>query len=306
MPIVSIRHRTTYRYRNPVAFGEHRMLLRPLEAFDQRLLAFDLDITPEPSLLRHVHDLTDAHLAVARFQARSAELTIESRSLVDHRPHAPSDADAAQATLDDAPFSYDADEAATLAVSIERRCPDAGEVERWTRRFLRPVGRTRVATLLSEMTHHIRGSFAYEVRPVGPPQRPELTLERQRGSCRDFALLIVEAARSVGLAARFVSGYVYSGSAKSGGASHGHTHAWARIYLPDCGWTDFDPTNGVIGSAGLIRVAVAVDPRTALPLHGSWRGLASDFIGMDVVVDISTENEAVEQPPQFLRVARSS
>jgi transglutaminase-like putative cysteine protease len=109
------------------------------------------------------------------------------------------------------------------------------------------------------MTHAVRAGFTYEVRRPGRRRRPQVTLERRRGSCRDFAVLMIEAARRLGLAARFASGYVYGGSpeagGKSAGASHGHTHAWVRVYLPGCGWTDFDPTNGIVGAAGLIRVA---------------------------------------------------
>ena len=83
------------------------------------------------------------------------------------------------------------------------------------------------------MTQAIRADLTYEIRPHGPAQAPAVTLERGRGSCRDFAVLMIEAARSLGLAARFVSGYVYGGSAKSAAVGgHGHTHAWARIYLP--------------------------------------------------------------------------
>jgi len=185
MPLVSIRHRTTYRYRNPVAFGEHRMRMRPLEAFDQRLLAYELDLSPQPSQLRHLHDLTDAAVAVARFQARAAELTVESRALIDHRPDETTHPDAIETAIGGEPFAYDADEASALATSIRRRCADAGEVEAWTRRFLRPVGRTRLAAVLCDMTHHLRTGFTYEVRPVGPPQTPLVTLARRRGSCRD-------------------------------------------------------------------------------------------------------------------------
>jgi transglutaminase-like putative cysteine protease len=303
MPIVSIRHRTTYRYRNRVAFGEHRMMLRPLEAFDQRLIAYQLDISPEPALLRHLHDVTDASVAVARFEARADTLVVESRAEVDHTPHAPLDLEAVEARLGAAPFAYHEEETPSLAGAIHRRYPDAGEVQAWARRFLRPVGPTRLSTWLSDVTHGLRGSFAYEVRPVGPPQTPAQTLAQGRGSCRDFALLMMEGARSLGLAARFVSGYVYSGSPKASRASGGHTHAWVRVYLPGCGWTDFDPTNGIVGNAGLIRVAVAADPRMALPLHGSWRGLRSDYLGMDVTIDIGAHAAAATQPPSRLRVA---
>jgi transglutaminase-like putative cysteine protease len=307
MPIVSIRHRTSYRYRNPVAFGEHRLMLRPQEGFDQRLLDFELDVSPQPALLRHLHDLTDAGVAIARFEARADALVVESRALVDHRPHAALDLEAADATIDAGAFSYDADEGTALAASIAPRHADGGEVEAWARRFLRPVGRTRLSTLLGQMTHAVRADFDYGVREAGPPQSPEATLQRRHGSCRDFAVLMIEAARRLGLAARFASGYVYGDGQKAGGkaegASHGHTHAWVRVYLPGCGWADFDPTNGIVGGAGLIRVAAAPDPKLTLPLHGAWRGMRADFLGMEVEVDIDVQAAAAAQPPPRLRVA---
>ena len=128
---------------------------------------------------------------------------------------------------------------------------------------------------------------------AGAPQSPAETLELGTGSCRDFAVLMMEAARSLGLAARFVSGYVYSGSSKADHNGGGHTHAWVRVYVPDCGWTDFDPTNGLSGGADLIRTAAVIDPVHATPLYGAWSGLASDYLGMDVEVMIQAETSSV-------------
>ena len=115
-------------------------------------------------------------------------------------------------------------------------------------------------------------------------------------------MLLAEAARSLGLAARFTSGYIYSASGRGERTGGGHTHAWTRVYLPDCGWTDFDPTNGIIGNHDLIRVAEVIDPKAAVPLHGAWSGLKSDFLGMDVEVDVSVGSPT--QPARALRVAQ--
>lgn len=306
MPVVSIRHLTTYRYRRPVAFGEHRMMLRPQEAHDQRLLASQVSIAPEPGLFRQVHDVSGATVGVARFDARADRLAFESVSRIDHRPQHPFELEGEEACLGPEPFAYDAEEVAELSRSIARRHPDPdGAVEAWARSFVRHAGRTRLSALLTDMTHAIRGGFAYGIRLEGAPQTPAETLERRRGSCRDFAVLMMEAARSLGLAARFVSGYVYSSSVKNGRKGGGHTHAWVRVYLPACGWTDFDPTNGIIGNTDLIRVAVVADPRQALPLHGTWAGEAGDYLGMDVEVDISVETRAGRQPASLLRVAQA-
>lgn len=301
MPVVSIRHLTTYRYRIPVAFGEHRVMYRPLESFDQRVLSATLEVGPEPSLLSHVHEVSGAGVAVVRFEARADRLSFESQVTLDHLPRPAFDLEGERSTIGADRFVYDPDEAADLALSIARRHLDDGEVEAWARRFVRRVGRTRLSTVLSDVTQAVRDTFAYSLRLGGPPQTPAATLARGAGTCRDFAVLMVEAARSLGLAARFTSGYVYSGSAKACRTGGGHSHAWARVYLPDCGWTDFDPTNGLVGNQDLVRVAEVIDPRAALPLYGSWSGLKTDFVGMDVEVDVSVA--PAMQPAVFLRVA---
>jgi transglutaminase-like putative cysteine protease len=303
MPVVSILHRTTYRYRNPVAFGEHRVMHRPLESYDQRVISAALKVGPEPALLRHVQDSSGAAVAVARFDTRADRLSFESEVTVEHTPSVAFDLERDRPGLGAERFVYGPDEADDLARCIARRHVDDGEVEAWTRRFLRPVGRTRLSTLLSDMTHAIRADFTYAQRLQGAARAPLETLTERAGSCRDFAVLMIDAARSLGLAARFTSGYIYGGSPKAGRTGGGHTHAWARVYLPDCGWTDFDPTNGIVGNADLIRVAEAVDPRSAIPLHGTWSGLQSDYLGMDVEVDVANADAEAQLAP-LLRVAQ--
>jgi transglutaminase-like putative cysteine protease len=305
MPIVSIRHLTTYRYRNPVAFGEHRMMLRPLESYDQRLLSAELTISPDPSGLHTIQDVFGNCVGVARFDCRSDTICFDSQVRLEHVPQpAFAGLDAEDGHRAALPLAYSPEDLPDLARSMERLHPDPdGAVEAWARRFVRAVGKTSLRALLSDMTHAIRGEFAYGTRLSGAPQSPLETLALRSGSCRDFAMLMMEAVRSLGFAARFVSGYVYSSKAgeRTGG---GHTHAWVRVYLPVCGWVDFDPTNGIVGAADLVRVAIARDPRQAVPLHGTWSGLASDYLGMDVTVDVSIEDAATSQPASALRVAQ--
>jgi transglutaminase-like putative cysteine protease len=305
MPVVSIRHLTAYRYRNPVALGEHRMMLRPLESYDQRLLSAELSITPEPSVLRNLHDVFGNCVSIARFAGRTDRLAVESRMTLEHSPE-PAFADFEdEAHRGGAPFAYAPDDLPDLALSIARAHADpAGELEAWARRFVRRAGPTSLRTLLSDMTHAIHDGFAYATRLSGAPQAPLETLALGTGSCRDFAMLMIEAVRSLGLAARFVSGYVYSSSQKAGRAGGGHTHAWVRVFLPSCGWVEFDPTNGIVGNADLVRVAIARDPRRAMPLHGTWAGLPADYLGMDVEVEVSVEACADTQPAPLQRVAQ--
>src|SRR3989440_11977103 len=113
-----------------------------------------------------------------------------------------------------------------------------------------------------------------------------------KGRWRGFALLMMEAARSLGLAARFVSGYLYVPASDGGRVGGGATHAWLEVYLPGAGWVEFDPTNGIIGNRDLIRVAVVRDPRQAVPLTGTWTGDPSDLIRMDVEVSVNSNGHS--------------
>jgi transglutaminase-like putative cysteine protease len=297
MPLLAVRHVTTYRYRQPVAFGEHRMMLRPREGHDQRLLEARLEIEPEPSELRWVHDVFGNSVAVARFSGRARELRFDSAVRLDHRPLNELDF-AVEDFARSYPFSYGTEEMPDLARSIERHYPDPDRgVDRWARRFLRRGGPTDTLGLLAAMTHAIGRELAYVPRHERGVQEPTRTLRLGSGTCRDFAVLMIEAARSLGLAARFVSGYLYSpGRDGAGHVGGGSTHAWARIYLPGAGWVEFDPTNGIVGNRDLIRVAVARDPAQAVPLHGTWTGFPSDDLGMTVEVSVCSAEPAAAAP----------
>jgi transglutaminase-like putative cysteine protease len=292
---LSLRHTTCYSYRTPVGFGEHRMMFRPREGVDQRVIASRLVIVPEPVELRFTQDVFGNWIGLARFDVQAESLTFDSHVVLEH-----TQSFAAEAANDiirplAARFDgYGEDESADLDGSIRMHFPDPdGELTRWAARFLSRRGSTDVLGALAAMTQAIRADFRYAQRLQGGCQPPLETLRLRRGSCRDFAMLMMEAARSLGLAARFCSGYIYCGDvatsvARSGAARRGggHTHAWVSIYLPSCGWVDFDPTNGIVGNADLVRVAAVRDPRQAAPLTGAYLGAAEDFIGMEVAVDV--------------------
>jgi len=140
--------------------------------------------------------------------------------------------------------------------------------------------------ILRAMTHGIREQFSYNRRAQKGVQTPEETLLTGRGSCRDFAVLMMEAARSLCIAARFVSGYIFVPD-RSGLAGGGATHAWMQAYLPGAGWIDFDPTNSIIGNRNLIRVGVAWTPEHVLPLWGTYTGPAEAFLDMEVAVTVT-------------------
>ena len=135
-------------------------------------------------------------------------------------------------------------------------------------------------------------SFSYSRRTDPGTQLPVQTLALRRGTCRDFALLMIEACRSLGFAARFVTGYIYVPARDIGPTLRGGgaTHAWVQVFLPGAGWVEFDPTNGIVGNRDLIRVGVARDPKQAVPLWGSYDGSASDFESMSVQVNVTTDD----------------
>jgi transglutaminase-like putative cysteine protease len=295
MKLLTVRHVTTYRYNQPVSFGEHRMMLRPRDSYDQRLIEAKLVITPEPASLHWMHDAFGNCVAISRFSGRAAELKFDSTISLDHEPNNPLDFALDDYALD-YPFSYSSEEIPDLSRAIERQYLDRDrDVDRWAHQFLRKQGPTGTRELLAAMTHAIHERFTYVARSEIGTQDPAVTLRLGSGSCRDFALLMMEAVRSLGLAARFVSGYlVPSGridTKRLGGES---THAWLEIYLPGAGWIEYDPTNGLIGNEELIRVAVVRDPRQAVPVSGTWTGFPSDFIDMtvDVAVTPDTPQEA--------------
>ncbi|BAT60968.1 hypothetical protein GJW-30_1_03518 [Variibacter gotjawalensis] len=297
MSVFSVKHVTTYRYRRPVAFGEHRLMFRPRDSYDQTLLSSRIDIDPKPINLRWIDDVFGNSLAIATFDAVAETLRFESNITLAH-----SYLNVPNFQIEDYartyPFAYDSEEMPDLAPYMQRLHPDPDAmIDTWVKRFLHVGSPTDTGRLLMTLTSAIRESFVYERRLEQGVLNPMLTLKMGRGSCRDFALLMIEAVRSLGFAARFVSGYLYVPSVDPiGYRGGGSTHAWCQVYLPGAGWVEFDPTNGIVGNRDLIRVAVARDPIQAVPLSGSFKGSSDDFLGMDVDVLVDTVPPHPEVP----------
>lgn len=292
MTILHIRHYTRYQYRTPVELGEHRLMTRPRDSHDLRLLDTSLVIEPLASRVRWIHDVFGNSIAIVSFNSSAERLTFTSDFRAEHFPAAAQQI-AVEPYASSFPFSYSASDAEDLGHTKERHYPDPEHrVDDWARALLRQVPQARTLDTLSMMTATIKERFRYEARDAAGVQSPLQTLERGSGSCRDFALLMMEAARSLGLAARFVSGYLYderrigSGQQLVGG---GATHAWVQIYLPGAGWVEYDPTNALVGGRNLIRVAVTRDPSQAAPLVGSFKGAADACVSMVVKVEVTTE-----------------
>ncbi len=292
MPILTVRHVTTYHYKQPVAFGEHRMMLRPRDDKDQTVLESDIRITPEPTQLSWERDGFGNHVATARFAGRACELRFESTIRLDHAP-AEFNAGTIEEFAGTYPFAYATSDRARLAPYLTPVSDDPA-VARWAAGFLDDEGKAKTSDLLVNMTQSIKRHFKHGARHEKGIQDPVETLTLASGSCRDVAMLMIAGLRSLGIAARFVSGYLHLADDTSEDLTGGNTHAWGQAYLPGPGWVDFDASSGLVGNRNLVRVAVVQDPREAIPLQGSWIGKASDHLAMQVAVKVRAVEAATD------------
>ena len=278
-----IQHRTTYRYSEKVAFGPHRLMLRPREGHDIQIEQSVLHVTPAHRI-NWIRDVYGNSIAVVNFNEPAAELMIYSDLLLNHFEINPFDfyiePDATRY-----PFFYDHKTLLELsALTQQVYSSDAVRVREWLGQFWRSGQTTGTLALLQQLNGHIFRSFRYQVRNEPGVQSPAKTLQNNSGSCRDFATLFIEACRCLGLGARFVSGYILSGGTTGVGAS---THAWAEVYLPGVGWKGFDPTLGLLTTSQHIPVAVSQHPENAMPISGSFIGRSSAFLNVEVTVKVA-------------------
>ncbi len=289
MARIHIAHSTEYAYRNAVGLLRHRLMLRPDDSHDLRLRHAALDIDPAPSLIHWTHDVFDNSICLLEWPQtlRTKRLSIVSTlDLIHHPDGPPLPAYSLDPGAEAFPFSYGAQEIPDLAGLAEPQSPDPDRtVHAWARRFVADAGKARTLGVLEAMTHAIKADFRYEARHEEGTQSAAQTIARGSGTCRDFAVLMMEALRSFGVATRFVTGYLYddtSGTTRGGGS----THAWCNVYLPGAGWTEYDPTNGLVAGSNLVRVGVARSAEQALPVSGGYVGGADDSIGLKVDVAV--------------------
>jgi len=285
MPTLTIRHVTTYRYRRPVAFGEHRMMLRPRDDDHQKVLETAIEITPKPIHLAWTRDAFGNHVAIGCFADLASELRFESAIRLEHAP-AGFRADDIEEFARTYPFAYAVQDQPDLARYIACVWRDP-RLARWAKGFLPADGSADTHELLVDLTRTIHRTLRHVARHEHGTQGPMRTLCLGSGSCRDLAVLMIAALRSLGIAARFVSGYLNLGDDSDDLVTGGNTHAWVQAYLPGPGWVDFDPSRGMVGNENLVRVAVVHHPREAIPLQGIWFGNASDHLAMKVAVKVS-------------------
>ena len=288
MITLTIRHKTTYRYRLPVWLGTHRLMLRPRESREVRLISSDVTMTPAAPL-SWANDVFGNAVATASFQGMTDHLSIESIAMVELSASAWPVFDIS-ALASSYPFRYSDDEWSDLgSLTLPLYADPDGRLAAWARGFVRGAP-TDTLSLLKDLHNGVPEWIRYQSREEEGTQSPLQTLDRGWGSCRDLAVLFVEAARSLGLGARIISGYFYNPDQLA--APGGSTHAWAEIYLPGAGWITFDPTNRGIGGSNLIPVAVARGIAQAMPVTGSFVGMTDAFQGMSVEVDVCSTRRA--------------
>ncbi len=293
--ILQVEHTTIYRYARPVTFGEHRVMFRPRSGYDVQVLDLSLDVTPE-SDIRWVHDAFSNGVTLVTPRTSADELRMVARFTIEHfgasglesplAPHA-----------QHYPFAYSAEERIDLgALLVPQHGDPDGRVTAWANMFIPSIGNISTRRMLADITETIKSDFAYAARDTEGTQSPTQTLILREGSCRDFALLMIEAVRRLGFASRFVSGYIYDPSIDgqaSGVVGGGATHAWVEVYVPGAGWLTFDPTNRLYGGTDLIRVAVTRDAFQAAPIQGSFTGRVGDFLGMTIAVKVRRVSDPV-------------
>ncbi len=286
MTRLTVHHRTTYRYRAPMRFGPHRLMLRPRESRTLRLHAHDLTVAPAAAVT-WAHDVAGNAVATATFAEPADRLVIDSVAEltleVDRWPIF--DIAASAATY---PFLLSEDEMTDLgALRLQAYLDSTGRLRDWARGFVAGTG-TDTLSLLKDISAGTAAQIVYEEREDEAARTPAETLARGVGSCRDLAALFVDAVRSLGFGARIVSGYLYDPDRDAiGSAGAGSTHAWAEVYVPGAGWIMFDPTNRSVGGFNLIPVAVARHIRQTMPVIGSFIGDAAAFEALEVAVTVS-------------------
>jgi len=262
-------------------------MLRPRESRDLRLISSRVMVAPD-AVVTWAHDIFGNAVATATFHTMADNLVFDSVAelQLDAAAWPVFDISASAIVY---PFRYSDDEWTDLGALATQHYPDpTGRLRNWARAFVRG-STTDTLSLLKDLSAGVTSWVKYQSRDDEGTQSPPQTLDRGFGSCRDFAVLFVEAARSLGFGARIVSGYLYNPDLQRIGSSDaGSTHAWAEVFIPGAGWITFDPTNRGVGGFNLIPVAVVRDIQQAIPVSGSFVGATDAFSGMSVKVLVTS------------------
>jgi transglutaminase-like putative cysteine protease len=285
MKVLTIVHRTIYRYRDPVPLGPHRLVLRPRDSHELRVVSSRIDVDP-PASLSWANDVFGNAVATASFSAPSDHLVIDSRATVELAAAQWPVFDIAGSAIT-YPFRYSDEELVDLAELSKSQYPDPdAQVAAWAEGFVdRP--RTDTLSMLKDLAAGTAARVRYQSREEEGTQSPQQSLARGWGSCRDIAVLFAEAARSLGFGVRLISGYLYRPDQATWSSDAGSTHAWTEVYLPGSGWVAIDPTNGTVGGYDLVPVAVGRTMAQVMPVSGTFWGDRAASLGMSVEVQVT-------------------
>jgi transglutaminase-like putative cysteine protease len=288
--ITRILHKTEYLYDQPVMLNPHRLMLRPRDGHDLWVDDAYLTISPRASL-RWFFDTFGNSIAEATFDTPTKRLVIESELLL-RRYTSDLSGERAGTHSCPFPFRYTDDEALDLAPFLALQNPgDEAPVRSWLAATFDASGADAL-TVLRSLSDCLHLNLHYSAREEMGTQSAAETLDLGVGTCRDFAFLFMEAARCLGFAARFVTGYLNDRPRGLGLQGGGSTHAWADVYVPDLGWIEFDPTNRITAGSDLIRVATTRTPEQASPISGSFQGNGAVCLGLHVGVDVGEAEAA--------------
>jgi transglutaminase-like putative cysteine protease len=273
-----IHHRSTYYYGERVSFGTHQLRVRPREAHGLHLEKCKISISPQGHRLRWKRDLYENNVCYVDFTEPADRLVIDCEFVVQACDENPFDFVISPEAAE-FPFCYDPALYQELFPLIQILYPrDEERIRDWLRQFWHPGRRLGTLELLQRINASLYTDFRYQRREEPGVQTPAETLENKSGSCRDFAALFIEACRCLDLAARFVSGYMYSAEIEG----RMSMHAWAEVYLPGAGWIGFDPSWGILAAAQYVPVAVSRHPENATPISGVYIGKPKTFQKCDV------------------------
>lgn len=276
-----IIHQTQYAFSGLVQLQPHTLRLRPREGHELRIESSALQIDPKATL-RWRRDVEGNSVASASFTGDTDHLNINSEIVIQQYDQAPLDFVVADYAVD-YPFRYLPEDQISLTPYMSML--PAGSPQPlldWLACLWQPTEKIQTFTLLMRLNTAIFEGFSYQRREEEGVQSAEQTIGMNAGSCRDFACLFMAACQELGLAARFVSGYLHSPGAET---QAGSTHAWAEVFIPGAGWKGFDPTNGTIVGAEHIAVAVARLPESIPPIAGSFLGAPGATMSVKVWVN---------------------
>ena len=284
MKNLSIHHSTQYSFSHPVRLAPHTLLIRPRVGHDVRIEASTLVIDPIPTQIRWQRDLYGNSVARVEFPESdtctlgiTSEVTLQQFDIEDYHLQISEFAE-------EWPFQYGSLERLDLlSFQTPSFLRDQAQVGQWVDAILAEQSDWQTADLLKRLANETATNFQYAMREEEGVQSPSETLNRRGGSCRDYATLFIEACRYLGLAARFVSGYLH---APDLAFAAGSTHAWSEVYLPGLGWRGFDNTSGRLAGPDHIATAIARHPEIVPPVSGSFTGPAEVTSTLSVTVNV--------------------